>query len=102
MLRQPGPPGPGTTPCGAAAPSPWRRRAWAASLCGSALTKYLAGMALAVVAAHGACGTVHMTNSGATTWYAFAREIFAQANIRADLWPVAHDLNAPALRPPVR
>lgn len=30
-------------------------------------------------------GTYHVTNAGACTWYAFAQEIFRQANVAADL-----------------
>jgi dTDP-4-dehydrorhamnose reductase len=35
----------------------------------------------------GRYGTYHITNAGACTWYGFAREIFSQANVTAELSP---------------
>lgn len=45
-------------------------------------------------------GTYHATCEGFTTWYNFAREIFAQTGVKADLTPVSSDeFKAPAKRP---
>jgi len=35
----------------------------------------------------GRYGTYHITNAGSCTWYGFAREIFSQANVTAELSP---------------
>jgi dTDP-4-dehydrorhamnose reductase len=49
----------------------------------------------------GRFGLYHATNAGSTTWYEFAREIFRQAGIDADLNPTTSAAyNAPARRPP--
>lgn len=45
-------------------------------------------------------GIYHATCEGFTTWYSFAREIFAHTGIKADLTPVSSDeFKAPAKRP---
>jgi dTDP-4-dehydrorhamnose reductase len=45
-------------------------------------------------------GTVHVTNSGACSWYEFAAEIFRLAGVRADLTPTTQsERPAPARRP---
>jgi len=45
-------------------------------------------------------GTYHVTNSGATTWYGFAAEIFRQAGIEVSLQPITTaEYGAPAARP---
>ena len=48
----------------------------------------LAGTLLAVLES-GACGTFHVTNAGACSWYDFAVEILRLAAIEADLSPVS-------------
>ncbi|MCL4148911.1 UNVERIFIED_CONTAM: hypothetical protein GTU68_015315 [Idotea baltica] len=45
-------------------------------------------------------GTYHMTNSGETTWYDFAAEIFRITEIEVDLLPIStEEFNAKAARP---
>jgi dTDP-4-dehydrorhamnose reductase len=47
-----------------------------------------------------AYGTYHMTNSGETTWYEFAKKIFEIANVNINVEPITtEEYNAPALRP---
>ncbi len=45
-------------------------------------------------------GTYHVTNAGACTWYDFAREIFRQADVRADLTPTKQAAFASLARRP--
>jgi dTDP-4-dehydrorhamnose reductase len=48
----------------------------------------------------GACGTLHATCSGETTWHGFAAEIFRQHDLAVDLSPcVTADFPRPARRP---
>jgi dTDP-4-dehydrorhamnose reductase len=50
--------------------------------------------------AMGVSGLVHVTNSGACTWYEFAAEIFRLSGVSADLTPITSDqFAAPARRP---
>jgi dTDP-4-dehydrorhamnose reductase len=50
--------------------------------------------------ATGATGRFHITNTGATTWFHMAREIFRQSQLNVDLTPISSvEFNAPALRP---
>lgn len=45
-------------------------------------------------------GVYHLTNQGACSWYAFAREIFDQAGVQVDLQPIpSGELARPAPRP---
>lgn len=47
-----------------------------------------------------AYGTYHITNSGETTWFEFAKKIFEIANININVEPITtEEYNAPALRP---
>ncbi|QDU40426.1 dTDP-4-dehydrorhamnose reductase [Maioricimonas rarisocia] len=46
-------------------------------------------------------GLYHVTNSGSTTWYGFASEIFRQSGIEVQLRPITTaQYGAPAVRPP--
>jgi len=48
----------------------------------------------------GAYGTYHITNTGSTTWHAFACEILEHAGLRAPVYPVkTAQLGRPARRP---
>lgn len=52
------------------------------------------------IAAAGGRGTFHVTNSGQCSWYEFANEIFAQADVQPDLQPISSaEYGAAALRP---
>lgn len=45
-------------------------------------------------------GTFHVVNTGATTWYDFARELFARAGFQVRIEPITSDqFGAPAPRP---
>jgi dTDP-4-dehydrorhamnose reductase len=45
-------------------------------------------------------GLYHLTNTGSCSWHEFARAIFAQASVSADLTPItSQEYNAPAPRP---
>lgn len=47
-----------------------------------------------------AAGIYHATNAGQTTWYGFAKEIFARAGVQADLHPcTSAEFPRPAKRP---
>jgi len=47
-----------------------------------------------------AYGLYHVVSTGETTWYEFAREIFRQAEIQAEVEPItAEQYGAPAVRP---
>ena len=49
---------------------------------------------------HQVCGTVHVTNSSATTWYEFARAAFNAAGLEPELRPVtSSEYGAAARRP---
>lgn len=49
---------------------------------------------------HGAAGTLHYANSGACSWYEFAKEIVQQAGAAADVTPIkSAELGRPAHRP---
>lgn len=48
----------------------------------------------------GAYGIYHMTNSGMTTWYEFARKIFELSGIKTQVMPISsEEYNSPAKRP---
>ena len=67
------------------------------------MPSYTADVAAATVQLleHNATGLFHVTNSGTSTWYQLAAEIFRQAGLRADLTPITSaEFNAPAKRPP--
>jgi dTDP-4-dehydrorhamnose reductase len=62
-------------------------------------TKHLAEAATDL-AEKGSCGIYHVTNSGATTWYDFAVEIFCLSGIDVTTTPItAAELDRPARRP---
>ncbi|MGH7639722.1 MAG: dTDP-4-dehydrorhamnose reductase [Candidatus Dormibacteria bacterium] len=62
-------------------------------------TSDLAG-ALVQLLSTGAWGTYHLTGSGATTWFEFAKAVLAETGIRAQVSPVSSALwGAPAPRP---
>ena len=67
--------------------------------CTPSYTADVAGAVAALVARH-ARGTVHVTNSGSCSWFEFAREIFRQSGIDADLTAITSaEFVAPARRP---
>ena len=49
----------------------------------------------------GRFGLYHLTNGGGCSWYEFARAIFDEAGVKADLAPISSaQYNAAARRPP--
>ena len=64
---------------------------------------YVPHVAAAIVALleRGTPGTYHATNSGATTWHAFATELFRRAGLPIVVTPIASsDWPSPVARPP--
>jgi dTDP-4-dehydrorhamnose reductase len=56
---------------------------------------------LMLLARAGATGIVHVTNSGATTWFEFSRELLAVAGLQGEVEPITmRELQRPAPRPP--
>ena len=48
-------------------------------------------------------GTYHLTNSGSTSWFDFARAIFEVSDLSPNLSATSsRDFGAPARRPPIR
>jgi dTDP-4-dehydrorhamnose reductase len=63
---------------------------------------YTADLAEATVAllSRGRPGVYHITNAGACSWFEFARAVFEQAGLRAEVTPITSgDYGAPARRP---
>jgi dTDP-4-dehydrorhamnose reductase len=57
----------------------------------SDLAAALLGAAWQMKSTGALCGTYHFSNSGDTTWYGFANEIFAQASMTPEVVPVSTD-----------
>ncbi len=56
--------------------------------------------AIKAIVETGAYGTYHVTNSGACTWYEFARAIFDLADVATPLYPIStEEFPVPARRP---
>ncbi|MDQ2908691.1 MAG: sugar nucleotide-binding protein, partial [Candidatus Eremiobacteraeota bacterium] len=58
--------------------------------CSPSYTRHVAAAIRAVIETE-RYGTYHVTNAGACTWYAFATEIFRQAEVSADLSATTQD-----------
>ena len=68
-------------------------------LCTPTYVPHFAEMVLSLIAAE-EYGLFHATNLGATTWFQFARELFAQAGSSVKLEPITtQEFGAPAPRP---